>query len=180
MVETEPIFLLESHRSHAPFDRGFRDAVGSPDFTELALPDPTSRPHHFGVVVNPYDLDAGAFYTVMYKRPYRDDYPRLKGRDWGMRPGDDFLHVVGVLTDEVPEAVPALICCDGTLLLEVAAGPISAGDFRTARWSRDVKALQSRLHSPCCSGVEESFRNGTESLCTIVPTDSVRIIGDHD
>ena len=109
MIETEPVFLLEAHRTRASVGDGFRKAIGALDFSGLALPDPDVRPHHFDAVINPYDLGDGAFYTVMYKRPYRDDYPRMKGGNWGMRPGDDFLHVVGVLSDAVPALIPKLV-----------------------------------------------------------------------
>lgn len=109
MIETEPIFLLEAHRMQAPVDNAFRNAISSLDFSKLPTPEPGVRPFHFDVVINPYDLDDGAFYTVMYKRPYRDDYQRIGRGDWGTRPGDDFLHVVGLLSDEVPALIPSIV-----------------------------------------------------------------------
>lgn len=113
LLETEPLFLLEAHRARAPLGGPLggplRDALGRLDFGGLALPDARARPHHFDVVVNPYDLDRGAYYTVMYRRPYRDDYDRIEGGDWGLRPGDDFLHVAGVVSDEVPALIPGLV-----------------------------------------------------------------------
>ncbi len=109
MIETEPIFLLEAHRMQAPVDDAFRNAINSLDFSELSTPKPGVRPFHFDVVINPYDLDDGAFYTMMYKRPYRNDYPRIGGGDWGTRPGDDFLHIVGLITDEVPALIPSIV-----------------------------------------------------------------------
>ena len=109
MIETEPIYLLEAHRMKAPLDDGLRKAIRSLDFSEISTPDPGVRPYHFDVVINPYDLDSGVFYTMMYKRAYRDDYERIGGGDWGVRPGDDFLHIVGLLTDKVPSVVPSLV-----------------------------------------------------------------------
>lgn len=109
MIETEPIFLLESHRMQAPVDDVFQNAINSLDFSELPTPEPNLRPYHFDVVINPYDLDDGAFYTVMYKRPYRNDYPPLGTGDWGTRPGDDFLHIVGLLSDDVPALIPSIV-----------------------------------------------------------------------
>lgn len=109
MIETEPLFLLEAHRMRRPLDDGLRRAIGTLDFSALALPDSAAPPHHFDAVVNPYNTAGGAFFTVMYKRPYRSDYPRLEGSHWGTRPGDDFLHVVGTLSDEVPALIPRLV-----------------------------------------------------------------------
>lgn len=109
MIETVPLFLLEAHRLRRPFDAGLRRTLDRLEMDDLALPHGAERPHHLDVVVNPYDIDEGVFVTVMYKRPYRDDYPRLEPGPWGHRPGDDFLHVVGTLSDELPALIPPLV-----------------------------------------------------------------------
>lgn len=118
MIETDPIYLLEASRTRAPYDDAFKAAIGALDFSGIPTPYPDERPRHFDAVINPYDLDDGAFYTVMYRRPYRTDYRVIpQGEDadddeaggWGIRPGDDFLNVVGLLTDEVPALVPSLV-----------------------------------------------------------------------
>lgn len=109
MIETEPIFLLESYRIRLPVDDTLRAAINTLDLSDLPLPHPSDRPYHFEVVVNPYDVAGGAFVTVMYKRPYRSDYPRIVPGPSGRRPGDDFLHVIGAITDEVPGLIPGAV-----------------------------------------------------------------------
>jgi FAD/FMN-containing dehydrogenase len=109
MIETEPIFLLEAYRIRLPIDDALRTAINTLDLSALPLPHPADRPYHFEVVVNPYDVAGGAFVTVMYKRPYRADYPRIEPGPSGRRPGDDFLHVIGMVTDEVPGVIPGAV-----------------------------------------------------------------------
>lgn len=109
MIETEPAFLLEAFRERVPLDADLRAAIDTLDFSKLSLPRGDETPYHFEVVVNPYDLDSGAYVTTMYKHPYRDSYPTVQTSPGGLGPGDDFLHVIGVFSDEVPELVPALV-----------------------------------------------------------------------
>jgi hypothetical protein len=115
MIETDPIYLLEASRTRAPYDNAFKAAIGALDFSGIQTPYPDQRPRHFDAVINPYDLENGAFYTVMYRRPYRNDYRPIPEVDdeeaggWGIRPGDDFLNVAGLLTDEVPALVPSIV-----------------------------------------------------------------------
>ncbi len=109
LIETEPIFLLEAHRQRMPYDDRLRRAIGTHDFSELTLPHPGERPFHFEVVVNPYDITAGAHVTVMYKRPYRSDYPRPEANQHGFRPGDDILGIIGTISDIDPAVTPLLV-----------------------------------------------------------------------
>jgi hypothetical protein len=53
-------------------------------------------------------LTNGVYVTVMYKRPYRDDYTPLPLTPEGFRPGDDAPAFVGLLTDTLPAAIPRL------------------------------------------------------------------------
>lgn len=109
-IETDPIFLLEMHRRQVPADAALRRAFATLDFSGVALPGGGSeRPHHFQVVINPYDLARGPFVTAMYRRPFRDDYPRPPVDSDGFGPGDDAPAFVGLITDAVPAAIPLVV-----------------------------------------------------------------------
>jgi hypothetical protein len=45
----------------------------------------------------------------MYKRPYSDDYTRPDKGPGGLGPGDDLLHVIGTLSDEIPDMIPGIM-----------------------------------------------------------------------
>jgi hypothetical protein len=107
MIETEPLFLLEAHRKRMPLDAALRRAIGTLDFTDLALPHKPERPYHFQVVINPHNVGGGVYVTSMYKRPHRNDYtpPQPSG---GLGAGDDAIAVVGALLSIAPGLTPLL------------------------------------------------------------------------
>ncbi len=109
LFEAEPIFLLEAHRQRLPLNDPLRRAIQSLDFSGLQLPHARERPYHFEVVLNPNNIDGGAYVTSMYKRPYRNDYPHPAGPGGGLGPGDDLLSVIGTLEDVAPDLVGGLI-----------------------------------------------------------------------
>ncbi|MCZ6775462.1 MAG: FAD-binding protein, partial [Ignavibacteria bacterium] len=109
LLETEPIYLLEASRLRMPIDNQLRQAMNTLDFTHLALHHQNEKPFHFEVVINPHDVDNGAYVTTMYKRPYRDDYTRPSPSQGGLAPGDDVLGVIGRVGDAVPASIPALV-----------------------------------------------------------------------
>jgi len=113
MIETEPLFLYESHRVQLPFDDALLPMMQHLDFTDSPLPHGSERPYHFQMVLNPYNLEEGVLLTCMYKRPYRTDYTPPPGLQGGVVPGDDvptFIGgLVGVATGLIPATVNALV-----------------------------------------------------------------------
>jgi hypothetical protein len=66
------------------------------------LPRPSVRPWHFQVIINPYDVAKGPYVTVMYKEPYRENYPRIVVPTDQAGPGEDAPILLGKLTDTIP------------------------------------------------------------------------------
>jgi FAD/FMN-containing dehydrogenase len=109
MIETEPLFLLESHMSRMPYDATLQQLMQTLDFSQAKLPNGNERPYHFAVSLNPYDLAGGAYVTTMYKRPFTATYtPPVKNLN-GIGPGDDAACFIGGLTKAIPALVPALV-----------------------------------------------------------------------
>ena len=109
MIETVPLFLYETYRRRMPIDAVLEHSMETLDFTDLALPHPDEDPYHFQVVINPYDLDKGAYVTTMYQRPYTTDYTPPALSPPGIAPGDDAPTFVGRLTDGIPALVPKIV-----------------------------------------------------------------------
>jgi FAD binding domain len=109
LLETEPLFLLETNMQRVPYGSNLKKAMETLDFSTLALPGGTDRPFHFSVSINPYDLDNGAFLYTHYKRPYREDYVRPKKNDAGLGPGSDAPAFIGTLTKVLPKSVPLIV-----------------------------------------------------------------------
>ncbi len=109
MVETEDLFLLEGYMERRPFDATLRKLISTLDFSQANLPCGNERPYHFQMLINPYDIEKGAYVTTMYKRPFSNGYippmPNLNG----LGPGDDAPCFVGKLTNAVPGLVPLLV-----------------------------------------------------------------------
>jgi hypothetical protein len=108
LIEVEPLFLLEAYRRRLPLDEPLWQAIGALDFSLPTLPHPGEFPYHFQVVLNPHDIADGVYVTIMYKRPYRDDYqpPRVGTGRFG--PGDDAPTFIGLITDTEPATIPLL------------------------------------------------------------------------
>jgi FAD/FMN-containing dehydrogenase len=109
MIETEPLYLLECYRLRMPVDDKLMHVMQTLDFSNIALPCGKEVPYHFQTVINPYDVDGGAFVTVMYKRPYKAGYPPPVHNNEGIGPGDDAPCFVGKLAQVVPALVPKLV-----------------------------------------------------------------------
>jgi hypothetical protein len=102
MLETEPLYLLNAYRTRIGLDQ-IGELMQTLDFSDTPfLPLGNERPFHFQVLVNPYDLQNGAYVTTMYKRPYRNDYhpPVIDYRKAG--PGEDAPGFLGRLTRGIP------------------------------------------------------------------------------
>jgi hypothetical protein len=103
MIETEDIYLLECYRRKIPIDNSFKQIMKTLDFSSVNFPpNGNERPFHFQAVIDEYNVAGGAYATIMYKRPYTDNYspPVVNLNKAG--PGDDVPVVVGIITDLVP------------------------------------------------------------------------------
>jgi FAD/FMN-containing dehydrogenase len=108
LIETEPLFLLEAYRQRLRLTDPLWQAISTLTFDVPELPYPGERPYHFQVVFNPHDVAGGVYVTIIYKRPYREDYTPPPLSTERFAPGDDAAAFVGVLTDSVPAAIPLL------------------------------------------------------------------------
>lgn len=109
MIETEPLFLLNVYRQRIPFEF-IHPVFNSLDFTNTPfLPKPGRRPFHFQAIVNPYDMKPGPYITVMYKEPYRDNYPRIVPDLEKAGPGEDAATTLGKLTTILPILTPLAV-----------------------------------------------------------------------
>ncbi|MFC0516682.1 FAD-binding protein [Mucilaginibacter angelicae] len=109
LMETEPLFLLETYVQRLPYDAQLQSIMKTLDFSTANLPHGNERPFHFSVLLNPYDLDKGAFVTTIYKRPYRTDYQPPVDNAAGIGPGDDAASFIGTITDAVPALIPFVV-----------------------------------------------------------------------
>lgn len=110
MIETADLFLLEASRIRLPYDDKLKHTISTLDFSDLpGQPYPGLRPYHFEIVLNPYNMEDGAYVTFMYKRPYRDDYPRPSESLGGFGPGDDAPTFIGLLADSAPSLIPKAV-----------------------------------------------------------------------
>jgi hypothetical protein len=72
-------------------------------------PNGNQRPFHFQAVIDQYNLAGGAYATIMYKRPYTENYqpPVVDLNKAG--PGDDLPVVIGMLTDIFPSITHLIV-----------------------------------------------------------------------
>ena len=109
MIETEPKFLFNIFRKQIPANK-VRPLMQSLDFTNADfLARPYQRPFHFQVTINPFDISTGPYVTVMYKDPYRDDYPRIVTEIDKAGPGEDAPIILGKLTTILPSITPKVV-----------------------------------------------------------------------
>ena len=109
MIETTDRFLLEARRTRMAFSDGLKQAITSLNFDGMDLPDPTSRPFFFQMVLNPHAKSKPAYVTTMYKRAFPPDYEIDYSESGGLDPGYDLLGFLGALTDSIPELTPLLV-----------------------------------------------------------------------
>jgi hypothetical protein len=109
MIETEEKYLLEGHRQLIPYNDSLKHIMETLDFSNAPLPHGSERPFHFQVLINQYDLKAGAFVTTMYKRAYNGNYTPPATDTNKAGPGDDAPAFIGKLTDLISVAVPLLV-----------------------------------------------------------------------
>ena len=109
LVEAEELYLLETNQQRVPYDEELKKLMSTLDFSNTNLPNGNERPFHFSVAINPYSIKKGVFVQSFYKRPFREDYPRLKVNDEGIGPGDDAPCFIGKLTNAIPALVPSIV-----------------------------------------------------------------------
>lgn len=111
MIETEPVYLLECYRLRLPLDESMKYIMQTLDFSDaVSLPHGNERPFHFQVVIDQYDVAGGTFCTVMYKRPYKNNYPAPGIEDpTTAGPGDDVPAFLGKVTDLLPVVTALMV-----------------------------------------------------------------------
>ena len=110
MIETEDIYLLECYRKKIPIDDSFRHIMETLDFSLADFkPNGNERPFHFQAVIDQYNLAGGAYATIMYKRPYTDNYTPPVPDFNKAGPGDDVPAVVGIITDLFPAVTSKVV-----------------------------------------------------------------------
>lgn len=110
LVETRPIFLLETHRDRIPLTDGVLRAMTGQGFDSVDLPGPDGggiRPYFFQSVVNTH-IDKGfAYVTAGYERPFDGrslTYDLVNKRG----PGYNLAVVVANLLDAFPGLTPPI------------------------------------------------------------------------
>lgn len=110
MLETEDIYLLECYRKKILIDDSFRHIMETLDFSNADfIPNGNERPFHFQAVIDQYKLEGGAYTTLMYKRPYTENYQPPVPDLTKAGPGDDLAAVVGIITDLIPAVTPKIV-----------------------------------------------------------------------
>ncbi|MCW3111092.1 MAG: FAD-binding protein [Segetibacter sp.] len=109
MLETEPLYLLETYRKLVPLD-SLKNIMNTLDFSNVQFtPHTGERPFHFQWVLNPHDIEAGVYVTLMYKRPYKDDYIAPAHDENKAGPGDDAPIFIGRITDLFPALTATIV-----------------------------------------------------------------------
>jgi hypothetical protein len=110
MIETTDIYLLECYRKKIPIDDSFRHIMETLDFSNANfIPNGNERPFHFQAVIDQYNVEGGAYATIMYRRPFTKNYqpPVVDFNKAG--PGDDAAAVIGIITDILPTLTHLLV-----------------------------------------------------------------------
>jgi hypothetical protein len=110
LLEAEPLFLLEGYMRRLPYDASLQQVMNTLDFNQaVGLPYGQERPYHFSSYLNPYDMDKGAYVTVMYKRNYAEPYLQPAKNPNGLGPGDDAPCFIGRMLQVLPALVPTAV-----------------------------------------------------------------------
>ncbi len=108
MIETDPIYLLETRTFKLPYDDTLKQAMSTMNLLPLNLNPPGEVPWHFEITFNPHDASAG-YAKTMYKRvcPPGFQNPPIPGDQ--LAPGEGLLGVIGSITDKLPGAIVSVI-----------------------------------------------------------------------
>lgn len=108
LVETRPIFLLETWRERIPFSDGVRTAMTGGGFDGLDLPGPAGRPYFFQSVVNSHIDKGNAYVTAGYERPWDPAHPLTYDLTNKRAPGYNLGVIVANLLDAAPGLTPPI------------------------------------------------------------------------
>jgi FAD binding domain-containing protein len=121
LLETEPIFLLEEHKSgELTYDADLINTMNTLDFSSIEdkLPYPAGTPGkdiwHFEVLANPHDFEAGnpekgLYVKTIYKIPYTPGYTKRERETKGFQYGDNTLGLIQVILDTLGSNLSALL-----------------------------------------------------------------------
>jgi hypothetical protein len=107
MIETVPIYTLETKRFMIDVNDALRTAMNTMNLSGLNLNATGEIPWHFEVTFNPHKPEQG-YARTMYKRPYPANYQGPIAVDGTLGPGEGLLSVIGTLTAGSIPAVVAL------------------------------------------------------------------------
>ncbi|MEO6069065.1 MAG: FAD-binding protein [Chitinophagaceae bacterium] len=120
LLETEPIFLLEEHKtSEVTYNELLTRALNKFDFSGLENILPLSSTvtpgkdfYHFEVLINPHDFapndpTKGVYLKAMYKIPYVSNYTRRIRENKGFLYGDNTLGLVQTILDTLGPTLSA-------------------------------------------------------------------------
>jgi hypothetical protein len=111
LLETEPIFLLEEHKSgELTYDANLINTMDTLDFSSIEnkLPYPLGTTGkeiwHFEVLANPHDFEAGnpdkgLYVKTIYKIPFVPGYTKRERETKGFQYGDNTLGLIQVILD---------------------------------------------------------------------------------
>lgn len=117
LLETEPVYLLEKFTvPDIPYNDKLLSAMQEWNFDALQefLPFPAESAgrslYHFEVVVNPHrfainDPGKGVFLKLLYKIPYRNDYPKPPPAPGNFQYGDELLGLIQTVLDKLGERI---------------------------------------------------------------------------
>ena len=119
LIETEPVFLLEEHRSgQIPYDQALINAINNADFTGIqqllpyGIGTTDKELYHFEVLINPHKFEPGnankgVFFKIMYKIPYTPNYPKRERDSEGFTYGENTLGLVQTILDTIGPVISA-------------------------------------------------------------------------
>ena len=137
LLETEPVFLLEEHRSgEINYNVDLINTLNTLDFSTIEdiLPYPLNTPgkdlYHFEILLNPHDFEAGnpdkgVYLKTMYKIPYSPGYIKRERETKGFQYGDNTLGLVQTILDALgPQLSAPLVPRLVNAMLPLAFKPI--------------------------------------------------------
>ena len=123
LLEVEPLFLLEDFSAYrVPYREGVKqlmthlDLTGLQPWLPLPLQDPARQPYHLTIIINPHQFDPtgadperGVYVQLLFKTPYRTDYPRRPAPAPGFTYGDSTLGLIETVLDHLGSLSTALV-----------------------------------------------------------------------
>lgn len=109
VIETRPIYLLETIPGAIQLDERLWKAIGALDFSAHPFFAAKGRPYFFQAVINPNSNEVllNANYEIECPGDYRCDYA-LRQKPGAVGPGFDTLSLVGSILDKFPGLIPPI------------------------------------------------------------------------